>query len=345
MAFGEILRDKRTELGWTKEYISERTHLMVRVIDALETENNKYIPAPIYGRGFIRQYCAVLGLDPQPLLDDYNRQTKQPQGKTTRSTAQRQPEPAPAPIHTGAKRTLPPKGPEKPAIVSHKPIVATREAVLPPPKPEAPTPPLPKKEEPSPLILEGDSLPFDVPPQQPTVTAPTPAPIDTTEVSSGRAALLDRLEKPPRARKTVTASISIEAPRPRDGNCKPSIFGPQRPAPDPPSPQRGLFRLFGEKCAALGRKIKNLFTSTLHTATHPKVERLSSANEPLFNKQSALRALTIFGVLVILTLLVFAFRYVFRHSAEAEAESPLIGDTPAVEFSVRPLTPPTPYFK
>ena len=53
------------------QYVAERTHLMARVIEALETENFKKIPAPVYGRGFIRQYCALLELDPQPLLDEY----------------------------------------------------------------------------------------------------------------------------------------------------------------------------------------------------------------------------------------------------------------------------------
>ena len=47
MAFGEILKQKRLELGWTKEYVSERTHLMVRNIDAMESESFKKLPAPI----------------------------------------------------------------------------------------------------------------------------------------------------------------------------------------------------------------------------------------------------------------------------------------------------------
>ena len=71
MALGEILKQKRLARNWTREYVAERTHLMARVIEALETENFRKIPAPVYGRGFIRQYCALLEIDPQPLLDEY----------------------------------------------------------------------------------------------------------------------------------------------------------------------------------------------------------------------------------------------------------------------------------
>lgn len=73
MAFGEILKQKRQERNWTKEYIVERTHLMTRTVEALEAEDLRRIPATVYGRGFIRKYCDLLGIDAQPLVDDYMR--------------------------------------------------------------------------------------------------------------------------------------------------------------------------------------------------------------------------------------------------------------------------------
>lgn len=73
MAFGEILKQARLDRGWTKVYVSERTHMMMKTIDALEMEDLKKIPAPIYGRGFIRQYATLLKLDVEPLIEDYMR--------------------------------------------------------------------------------------------------------------------------------------------------------------------------------------------------------------------------------------------------------------------------------
>ncbi len=337
MAFGEILRKKRTELGYTKEYISERTHLMVRIIDALEAENHKHIPAAIYGRGFIRQYCALLNIDPQPLLEDYARQTGSPHVKqVTHPTPQDLPSKPLDPIHTGARRTLPPKKETtEPVIKTHKHVESAEASFTSVPKPEVSiaVAPEPEPPAPAPLSLESDTLPFETPPAP--APAPEPAP------STGRAALLNHLEKPARPRKDVTAPRAPEPLRPRPIKGGNSIFGPQRPTPDPPSPQQGLFRLVGQKFAAVGTKIKGLFSG----ATRPKVERLNTSDEPLLNKQTFLRALTIFAILTILTLLVFAFRYVFRQSATAETENTLSGETPMGEFTIRPVKPPTPYFK
>ena len=60
MALGEILKQKRLERNFTKEYISDRTHMMAATIEALESEDFAKIPAPLYGRGFIKTYYIYL---------------------------------------------------------------------------------------------------------------------------------------------------------------------------------------------------------------------------------------------------------------------------------------------
>ena len=142
MAFGEILKQKRLELGWTKEYVSERTHLMVRNIDAMETESFKKLPAPIYVRGHIRLYAKLLGIDADPLVEDYGYQIA---GEANRSRTVTHPDvkgpPARPldPIHTGAHRTLPPREPipENPAPITSRKLVEPAEATFTSvPKPE-----------------------------------------------------------------------------------------------------------------------------------------------------------------------------------------------------------------
>ncbi len=374
MAFGDILRNKRTDLGWTKEYISERTHMMVRVIDALEAENLKLIPAPIYGRGFIRQYCAILEIDPQPLLDDYARISGSPNVQSISRPATRDlPKKPPEPIRTGGRRTMPEQevpGPSPfdtaaPTPAKHKhvepaeasftavPMPASLVTEVPPPPP----PPAPKPEPtPAPTFsLEGDTLPFEPTPPPPPpapkpapapapkpAPAPTPAPV--AEPSPGRAALLERLATPVKPRKEVGPSHSLETPRERPAFGG-SIFGPQHPVPDPPSPQAGTLKLVSSKVSVGIKKLSQGVASIVHSATRPKVERLNTADEPLLNKRALLRAATIFGILVAMTVLVLAFRYVFRQSADAEAEVTLSGTAPTGEFTPRPVAPPTPYFK
>ncbi len=335
MAFGETLKQKRLEHGWTKEYVAERTHMMVRTIDALETETLKRIPAPIYGRGFIKQYATLLGIEPQPLIDDYmsavsGNRTSSP---VTQPTIHGLPSRPPEPILTGARRTLPPKPTPPsatPAPTHHKlvePAEATFTAV---PKPEVLVPPTAPEPEPEQLVLDGGLLPE--PPPQKTPTPPPPTPPLT-----GRATLATPPAPTTKHRRDVTPVK--DPPRPTT-HASGSIFGPQHPVPDPPNPHmRSLATLF----AGIGRWIR----STIRFTTHPHVQRMGDQPEPVLTRRLLLQALFIFLALLGITLLVLAFRYVFRASADAESEHT---PTPAAQsgkpFELRPVAdPPEPYFK
>lgn len=331
MAFGETLKQKRLERGWTKETIAERTHMMVRTIDALETEHLKRIPAPIYGRGFIKQYCALLGIDPQPLVEDYMRAVdgnRRPL-PVTRPAVSGLPERPPEPIHTGAHRTLPPK-PQPPnaqpaPTVRHKlvePAEATFTAV---PKPESlPTAAPNAPNAPEPLVLDGGTVPA------PLEDRPTQAPTPPT----GRAALADRLEIPKRRRDVTPAPTARPA-----SHAGGSIFGPQHPVPDPPNPQVcSLLAAF----TGLGRMVRDI----VRQATRPKVRRMGGRPEPFFTRRLLVHALIVFLALLGLTLLGFAFRYVFRASAGAEREAAPTATVAPQHFEPRPVAPPPePYFK
>lgn len=371
MALGEILKQQRLEHGWTKEYVSERTHMMVRSIDALESENFKRIPAPLYGRGFIKQYCALLGIDAQPLIDEYMARTSAnaEERSVVHPVVRDIPDQPLAPIHTAGKRTLPPTEPprETPAA-THKAVdapeashtavprperFAVPEPVEPPPPPveakkaEEPVrarpaspvsgkwvmPPKPSADIPesipTPLNTEPE-LGFMPPPQTPVppphkpAPAPAPAPAqpftlqgdplpEDAPAPSGRSGLADLAQHPaPRKpRRTVTASAdrNVQAPHPRAENLR-AIFGPQQPIETPPNPQISTLRHVGAGIAATFRKL-----------THPKVQRMTESGEPLLTHRMVLKAVTIFGVLVLLTAVVLLFRWVFRQSEESDVES------------------------
>lgn len=71
MSFGETLRTAREAKGLTTSQLAAATHILVQVIEGLEKENFKRIPAAIYGRGFVKMYCEAVGIDPKPLQDEF----------------------------------------------------------------------------------------------------------------------------------------------------------------------------------------------------------------------------------------------------------------------------------
>lgn len=397
MALGEILKQKRLEHGWTKEYVAERTHMMVRSIDALETESFKRIPAPLYGRGFIKQYCALLGIEAQPLIDEYMAKVSGSEAgrSVTHPVVHDLPDQPVAPIHTAGKRTLPPKEPLKETpVTSHKtvePPEASHTAVprpetlmerTPPasqtPAPEVVPEPTPVAASPvSPIagkwvmppaqsaeIPESIPTPMDSDPA-PVPSVPPPPPAEDDEPAftlqgdtlpasaapmGGRSGLTDPASKAPRKGHTMVESASASATYPTRSEGARAIFGPQQPIETPPNPQWSRMRL----------NLKNLWAGiaeSFRRLTHPKVQRMTDQNEPLVTHRMVLKAITIFGVLVVLTLLVLLFRWIFQQSAESEVESLAAPRTeataetaPAETAPVPSKTPfraplPEPYFK
>lgn len=74
--FGKTLRAAREAKGLGIDDIAKATHMMSRQIEALENEDFSQFAAPIYGRGFVKLYCEVIGLDAECMsaafMDAYN---------------------------------------------------------------------------------------------------------------------------------------------------------------------------------------------------------------------------------------------------------------------------------
>jgi transcriptional regulator with XRE-family HTH domain len=71
MALGEILKQARTDKGFSASEVAQNTRMKVQIVEDLEREDFHRIAATIYGRGFIKLYAEFVGLDPADLIDEY----------------------------------------------------------------------------------------------------------------------------------------------------------------------------------------------------------------------------------------------------------------------------------
>ena len=71
MSLGNTLRAAREACGITTSELAARTHMLVQIVEGLENEDFRRIPAPIYGRGFIKLYCEAVNIDPKPLQAEF----------------------------------------------------------------------------------------------------------------------------------------------------------------------------------------------------------------------------------------------------------------------------------
>ena len=140
--FGKTLRTAREAKGLTPGQIAERTHMMIQVVEGLENENFSKIVAPIYGRGFVKLYCEVVGLEPKPLVDAFM-EIYSGRGASAAKSAPA-PAAAPAPKPTPVVETTPepakPVAPEPPTRVQSIIDFDAPAKPVEPAKPAAPEP-------------------------------------------------------------------------------------------------------------------------------------------------------------------------------------------------------------
>jgi len=66
---GSYLRKGREEAGLSLDAVSVQTKIPRRTLEALEGELLDQLPALVFVRGFVRAYCATVGIDPLPALE------------------------------------------------------------------------------------------------------------------------------------------------------------------------------------------------------------------------------------------------------------------------------------
>ena len=162
MAIGEKLRKARMAKGMTTSEVAAATHMKVQTVEALERDDYTKIAAPIYAKGFIKLCAEHLGLDPQPLIDEYLERHAQPKDKARPTLSVRQDARPPA-ARPAAKAVEKPR--EKPAAAQppraapSAPPSVVSQALFAEPSPPARQPPERRSEE--------EERAVDAPPSEP----------------------------------------------------------------------------------------------------------------------------------------------------------------------------------
>lgn len=70
--FGEELRREREIRGISLKEISDATKISKRFLEAIERNEHRTLPAPVFTRGFVREYARYLGLNTEDIVNRYN---------------------------------------------------------------------------------------------------------------------------------------------------------------------------------------------------------------------------------------------------------------------------------
>jgi transcriptional regulator with XRE-family HTH domain len=71
-SFGEELRREREIRGISLKEIADATKISKRFLEAIERNDHKTLPAPVFTRGFVREYARYLGLNADEMVSRYN---------------------------------------------------------------------------------------------------------------------------------------------------------------------------------------------------------------------------------------------------------------------------------
>src|SRR5712691_11667423 len=70
--FGEELRREREIRGISLKEIADATKISKRFLEAIERNDHRTLPAPVFTRGFVREYARYLGLNAEEMVNRYN---------------------------------------------------------------------------------------------------------------------------------------------------------------------------------------------------------------------------------------------------------------------------------
>ena len=70
-SFGAWLRRQREVRGISLREIAETSRISLRYLEALEQDRFDLLPAPLFAKGFLREYAKFVGLDPDEVVNYY----------------------------------------------------------------------------------------------------------------------------------------------------------------------------------------------------------------------------------------------------------------------------------
>lgn len=68
---GALLARERQDKGLTQEYVAGKLNLRIRMIELLENDQYADMPESVFIQGYMRAYAKLLGLSPDPFLDQF----------------------------------------------------------------------------------------------------------------------------------------------------------------------------------------------------------------------------------------------------------------------------------
>lgn len=88
---GFILAVHRQAKGISQDYVANKLHLRVQLIEQLEADDYSHMPEAVFIRGYLRAYANLLELEVEPILHLFNQQytpPKQPERMLWQSSRQ-----------------------------------------------------------------------------------------------------------------------------------------------------------------------------------------------------------------------------------------------------------------
>ena len=70
-SFGRWLRRQREVRKIALREVAETTNISIRYLEALEDDRFEALPAPVFAKGFLREYARYVGLDPDEVVNHY----------------------------------------------------------------------------------------------------------------------------------------------------------------------------------------------------------------------------------------------------------------------------------
>ncbi|MBK9741037.1 MAG: helix-turn-helix domain-containing protein [Actinobacteria bacterium] len=74
MSAGQMLNAARTARGMSLEDLAQSTKLRASILAAMEGDDFSHCGGTVYARGQLRAMAPVLGLDPDELIEAFNRE-------------------------------------------------------------------------------------------------------------------------------------------------------------------------------------------------------------------------------------------------------------------------------
>ena len=78
MSIGTTLAEARRQAGLTPTQVSQQTRLRETIIQGIESDDYSACGGDFYARGHIRAIARVVGADPVPLIEEYDRTRRAP---------------------------------------------------------------------------------------------------------------------------------------------------------------------------------------------------------------------------------------------------------------------------